>query len=183
MRKERCKQIKTRIFEHVAPVHYGKLSLNEAYRLFSHLGSQAEIERCLDEFVKNGVANKVKVAQGKFYVFEGIALEFGRKWKEKLEDLKEQNKELENAILVLQQELEVIQKMRGIWLDGWEDVLKDPDVYSSVNNYISSVCFGQYVERVLGGVKEKNRQLRMLNKKIEELESRLRKSFESQGGR
>jgi len=183
MRKEQCRQIRTRIFEHVAPAHFGKVSLNNAYRLFSHLGSLSEIERCLDEFLKNGLAKKVEAAQGKFYVFEEIALEFGRRWNEELADLREQNRELEKEVLVLRGELEAVEKMRDVWVDGWEDVLKDSDVYSSVNNYISSVFFGQYVKRVLGKLQERNRILRTVSKKIREIESKLRASYEDQKGR
>ena len=178
MQKEKCQQIKKHVFENIASTYYGKVSLNYVYRLYSHFGSIAEIEKCLDEFVKNGIAEKVEIAQGKCYIFREIALQFGKRWNKELTDLKERGKELEDEILLLRSEIDAVGKMRDIWLDGWEDVLQDPNLYPSVNNYISSVYFGQRTDRILDRLKDSNRMLNQVNKKIEEIKSKLRVSYE-----
>lgn len=179
MRKEKCRQIKTSIFENVAPSHYGKVNLNDACRLFSHLGSRAEIEKCLDEFVKEKAAIKVAVAQGKVYVFEEIALAFGKKWSDDLERLRDQNKKLESEVSVLQGKIGIIEDIRNLWMEGWEDLLKDQDLCANVSNYVSSVFFASQIEKGLHELKEKNRALKIVNKKIEELENASRASYET----
>ena len=179
MRKEKCRQIKTNIFENVAPSHYGKVNLNDAFRLFSHLGSRDDIEKCLDEFVKEKVAIKVEAAQGKIYVFEEIALAFGKKWSDDLAGLREQNKKLENEVSVLQGKIGIMEDIRNLWMDGWEDLIKDQDLCANVSNYVSSVFFAPQIEKGLHELKERNRTLKIVNKKIEELENLSRMSYET----
>jgi hypothetical protein len=181
MRKEQCNQIKRSVFENVAPMNYGKVGLNDVYRLFSHMGRMVEIEKCIDEFVKDGVAKKVETTHGKFYVFEEIALEFGRKWKEEVSSLKEQMKQIENNELVLNEKLVILEKMRNIWLEGWKDVLKDSDVYVGLHNYVSSIFFGQRIEKILANLKNINERMQIINKRIGELEGRLKESYEEIG--
>jgi hypothetical protein len=172
--------LKTRILEHVAPAHYGKISLNDAYRLFSHFGSLKEIEKCLDGLVKCKAAQKVVTSQGKLYVFEDVALQFGKRWDEELKNLKIQSVNLEKEISFFNKEMEVTEKLREMWLGGWDDVLKDVDTtYASVNNYISSVFFGRYINAIITRIREGDEKLRVVNKKIEEIENVLKGSYES----
>jgi hypothetical protein len=181
MRKDQCNQIKRSVFENVAPMNYGKISLSDVYRLFSHMGRMVEIEKCIDGFVKDGVAKKVETTHGKFYVFEEIALEFGRKWREEVNSLKEQIKQIEDNESVLNEKLATLEKMRNIWLEGWEYVLKDSDVHAGLHNYVSSVFFGQRIEKILANLKNINERMRIINKRIGELERRLKESYEEIG--
>jgi len=178
MRKEKCQQIKAHVFENVAPMQQGKVSLNDVYRMFSHLGSRSEIEKCLDELVGSNRAQKVEVNQGVHYIFQEIALKYGKKWKDEVENLKEQASELESEVTSLKMMLEANEKMMDIWLEGWRDVLKDADVYSSVSNYLSCVFFGQRLKRILDELKDKGKALRVICMKTKEGERKLAASYE-----
>lgn len=178
MRKEHCNQIKKSVFESLAPMNYGKVCLDEVYRLFSHMGKLAEIERCIDEFVKEGVAKKIQTKHGKFYVFEKIALEFGRRWREELNNLKKQMEETKNIELVLSEKIATLEKMRTIWLEGWNSVINNYEVYARVHNYISSIFFGQKIEKILADLKKVSERKRLINKRILEIEDKLKNTYE-----
>lgn len=178
MRKEQCNQIKKNVFENMAPINYGKVCLNDVYRLFSRMGKMVEIEKCIDELVKDGVAKKVETKHGKFYIFEGIALEFGRKWRKELNNLEEQMKQIENSELVLNEKLATLEKMRTMWLEGWNNILEDIDVYTGLHNYISSIFFGQKIEKILRNIKNINERRRIIIIRIRELEARLKDTYE-----
>jgi adenylosuccinate synthase len=179
MRKEQCNQIKKNVFENIAPINYGKVCLNDVYRLFSHVGKIVEIEKCIDEFVKDGIAKKIETKHGKFYVFENIALEFDRKWREELEGLKKQKEQIKNTESILNEKLLTLEKMRTVWLEGWNSVLKDPDVYAGLYNYVSSLFFGQKIEKILTALKNINEKRQIINKRILELENRLKSTYEA----
>jgi hypothetical protein len=179
MRKEQCNQIKKNVFENIATLNYGTVCLNDVYRLFSHVGKIVEIEKCVDEFVKDGIAKKIETKHGKFYVFENIALEFGRKWREELEGLKKQKEQFENTASVLTEKLLTLEKMRTVWLEDWNSVLKDPDVYAGLHYYVSSVFFGQRMEKILTALKNINEKKQIIDKRILELEDRLKSTYEA----
>jgi uncharacterized protein YhaN len=178
MRKEQCNQIKKSVFENLAPVNYGKVCLNDVYRLFSHMGKMVEIEKCIDEFVKNGVAKKIQTKRGKFYVFEKIALDFGRKWREELDNLRKKKKQIENTESILSEKLATLEKMRAFWLEGWNDVLNDPEVYAGLHNYVSSVFLGQRIKKILVNLKNINEEKQVINKRIIEVEDKLKDTYE-----
>ncbi|MEM3765808.1 MAG: hypothetical protein QXU46_02130 [Candidatus Bathyarchaeia archaeon] len=178
MRKEQCNQIKKSVFENLAPMNYGKVCLNDVYRLFSHMGKMVEIEKCVDEFVKDGVAKKIQTKHGKVYVFEKIALEFGKKWKEKLDNLKKQKEQIEDTESILTGKLATLERMRTVWLEGWNSVLNDPEVYAGLHNYLSSVFFGQKIEKILANLKNINERKQVINKRIIEVEDKLKGTYE-----
>jgi len=178
MRKEHCDQIKKRIFENLAPINYGKVCLDDVYRLFSYLGTKAEIEKCVDEFIKDGVARKIETKRGKFYVFDSIALQFGRRWEEEITFLKKQKEDLENIESILKEKLITLEKMRTIWLDGWNSVLSDPDDYAGLHNYVSSIFFGQKIEKILTALRNINDRKQTIKKRIHELEDKLKNTYE-----
>jgi len=177
MRKEKCQQIKTHVFENVAPLHQGKVSLNDVHRMFSHLGSRSEIEKCLNELVDDNMAQKVEMNQGTFYVFSEIALKYGQKWKDELQSLKEHMKNLDGEISSLEKKLEVNEKMMNIWLEGWKEALQDTNTYSCLNNYVSSVFFGQRIEVILNRLREKTKELREINMRAKEAERKIAASY------
>jgi uncharacterized protein YhaN len=179
MRKEQCNQIKKNVFENIAPVNYGKVYLNDVYRLFSHMGKIVEIEKCVDEFVKDGIAKKIETKHGKFYVFENIALEFGRKWREELDILRKKKKQIENKESILSEKLATLEKMRALWLEGWNSALRDPDVYAGLHYYVFSVFFGQRIEKILTALKNINENKQIIDKRILELEDRLKSTYEA----
>jgi len=178
MQKEQCDQIKKRIFENIAPINYGKVCLDDIYRLFTHMGTKSEIEKCVDEFIKDGVARKIETKHGKFYVFNGIALQFGRRWKEELNVLKKQKEHLENIESILKEKLVTLEKMRTVWLEGWNSVLNDSDVYAGLHNFISSVFFGQKIEKILTALRNINDRKQTINKRIHVLEDKLKNTYE-----
>jgi hypothetical protein len=179
MQRKVCQQIKTRVLEYIAPTNYGRVSLNDAYRLFSNLGSRSEIEKCLDELVGSKIAQKTETTSGIFYVFSEIALKFGQKWKNELEGLKTQITSLENETRTLEKRIETNGKVRDIWLEGWKDALQDPETYASVHNYISSVFFGQRIACIFDDLTTKNKTVHSIQRRIREKERRIKDSYQT----
>lgn len=177
MRKELYERIKRKIHENIAPLYYGKVELNNLYRIFSSVANRSEIEKCIEELVKEGFAKKVETNKGKFYVFEKLAAEFGKHWKEKLNNSKMQLKKTELQEAKLRAKLEVLEEMRNIWLEDWDHVLKDPEMYAGLHNYISSVIFGQKIEKILVSLNDINKKIKTISKNIENLENKLKNSY------
>lgn len=177
MQKKKCQQIKTRVVEYLAPLNQGRVNLDQVYRLFSYLGSRSEIEKCMDDLVRSKLAKKVETDSGVSYIFNEIALEYGRKWKDGLENSKAEATRLQDEIELLETNIETQERMRDIWLEGWRNILHDLRVCSSVHNYISTVFFGQKIAGIFGEIEDKNRRLQTIRSGMKDLEKRIKASY------
>jgi len=177
MNKKLLRQIKKRIYENIVPLYYGKIELDNLYRIFSSLAGRSEIKKCIEEFVKDGLAKKVKTDEGEFYIFEKVAREFGERWTQELNKLKIELKKLEDEKNEINKKLQFLADIKSIWLDGWTRFLIDSDVYAGVHNYISCVFFNQKMEQTVMNLKKIDRDLRKIRRRIEELESKLNESY------
>ena len=178
MQKTKCQRIKSSVLENIAPLHYGQVSLNYVCRVFSHMGSKQEIEKCLDELVAEELAEKVETNNGIMYLFEEMALEFGRKWEENLSEFKTKSEELEKRIKTLEKRLIIAETLRDVWIEGWKKNLPD-EFYPPVANYISSVFFGQYLLKIRKDLYNQTQRMSVIKKRSDEEEKRLSSSFKS----
>jgi hypothetical protein len=174
MHEDKCKKIQTQIFENIAPLYDGIVTLNEAVRLFSYLGEKEEIEDCLDQFIKNKIAKKIQTSHGIIYVFEEIALNFGKKWQNDVIELKKQGQELEKTVTVLKQKENHLEELNKIWADGWD---KTDSIYSSLIFYISSVFFAQAKEKIIAEIEEKKRFISKCEQQSRERQQKLDSSY------
>jgi len=174
---KKFRQIKKRIYENIVPLYQGRIELSNLYRIFSSVADQSEIKKCVEEFVKEGLAKKIKTDERELYIFEKIARKFGEKWTKELDKLKIQLKKLENEENEMNKKLQLLADMKSIWLDGWGQFVEDPDIYARVHNYISCIFFGQKMERIITSLKKINRDICKVKEKIEELESKLKESY------
>ena len=133
MRKEECEYIKKCVYQNIAVVYYGRVALSQVYHLFSDYGSLEDIEKCLDSFVKEGIAEKL---EGKIYVFKDIAARFEKKWKDQLQNLETQKNIILSEIDKKENELKILNELYNLWYNGWEKV-EDQSLKSGIKNYIS----------------------------------------------
>lgn len=119
MNKKNVRQIQIQVLENLAPIHEGTLSLNEVIRLFSHLGDKQEIETCLDQLIDNKSVLKTEQNNEVFYIFQGIARQFGQKWRYDITRLKNNISVVEQEIVNLKDRMGKSHELREIWLKGW----------------------------------------------------------------
>ncbi len=136
MRKEECEYIKKCVYQNIAVVYYGRVALSQVYHLFSDYGSLEDLEKCLDSFVKEGIAEKLNEGGAKIYVFKEIAAKFEKKWKDQLENLVTQKNIILREKSKKDNELKVLNELYNLWYDGWEKV-ENQSLKSGIKNYIS----------------------------------------------
>jgi len=176
MKKEICEYIKKCVYENIAPIHYGKVSLSEVYRLFSNYGSLSDLENCLDDFIKNGIAEKKMNSKGKIYIFKNIALEYGKRLKKELNNLKNKEEKIKKEISYIKNNIGIIEEIGNIWKEKWEKYFKNK-TYASLINYIS-IFLGNYMKKYLDLLQDYNNKLKEIEGKIEEIQSILEESYE-----
>ena len=165
MRQEQKRQIQEAVLHNIAPAYTGQVSLEDVARTFTGRGSIAEIEGCLDEFVKQGRAEKTVVLGRTYYVFEGIAGEAASSNEKRLDEIQ---KELEflsgqeqEAERMLAQERQAIDVLRPIWLTRLDESSLDPSDVQRIQNYTALL-----IDRPL---QEKSRRLIEIRSRISEL--------------
>src|SRR5439155_23736848 len=72
MRVETRRQIREAVLHDMAPAHAGQVSLEEVSRAFRGRGDFIEVEECINDLVKEGVAMKTEVSGRSYDLFEGI---------------------------------------------------------------------------------------------------------------
>ncbi|MGC9014893.1 MAG: hypothetical protein ACP5KW_11010 [Thermoproteota archaeon] len=164
MRKEECEYIKKCVYQNIAVVYYGRVALSQVYHLFSDYGSLEDLEKCLDSFVKEGIAEKLD--EGKIYVFKDIATKFEKKWKDQLEELVKQKDMILSETSKKKDELKVLNELYNLWYEGWEKV-ENQSLKSGIKNYIS--MFWQST------IKEYVKTLQELENKLSSVESGITK--------
>jgi ribosomal protein L33 len=88
MRREACQYVKRQVSNYLAPTYQGRIDLLAIYRLFSDHGTLVELEACMDEFVKEGIAQK-SVEQGcKYYVFANSVCKHDKARRQRIRKLK-----------------------------------------------------------------------------------------------
>jgi len=137
MKKENREYVRKCVYQNIVLANYGRVSLGQVYRLFSDYGSLAELEKCLDSFVKEGVAVKLNEGGAKIYVFKEIAARFEKKWKEQLENLEAQKNIILRQKTRKENEVKVLNELYNLWHNGWKDI-KNQSVTAGIKNYISN---------------------------------------------
>jgi DNA mismatch repair ATPase MutS len=164
MRKEDWEYIKKCVYQNIAVAYCGRVTLSQVYRLFSDYGSLEDLEKCLDSFVKEGIAEKLD--EGKIYVFKDIATKFEKKWKDQLEELVKQKDMILSETSKKKDELKVLNELYNLWYEGWEKV-ENQSLKSGIKNYIS--MFWQST------IKEYVKTLQELENKLSSVESGITK--------
>lgn len=167
MKKEDCEYIKRCVYQNIALTNYGRVSLSQVYRLFSDCGSLKELEKCLDSFVSEGIAEKLYEGGAKTYIFKEIAAKFERKWKELLENLESQKNVLLSQKAKKENEIKVLNELYNLWHIGWKNTGKKSSELG-IKNYISS-----YWEST---IKECVKAIKELECKLELVESDIKKT-------
>ena len=167
MRKEDWEYVKKCVYQNIVLANYGRVSLSQVYRLFSDYGSLAELEKCLDSFVKEGVAVKLNEGGAKIYVFKEIAAKFEKKWKEQLENLEAQKNIILNQKTRKENDVKVLNELYNLWHNGWKDI-KNQSVTAGIKNYISD--FWQ------SAIQENLKMIQELENKLVLIEDDIRKA-------
>jgi len=167
MRKKEWEYVKKCVYQNIVLANYGRVSLGQVYRLFSDYGSLAELEKCLDSFVKEGVAVKLNEGGAKIYVFKEIAARFEKKWKEQLESLEAQKNIILSQKTRKENEVKVLNELYNLWHNGWKDI-KNQSVTAGIKNYISD--FWQ------SAIQENLKMIQELENKLVLIEDDIRKA-------
>lgn len=171
MRREDCEYVKKCVYQNVALANYGRVTLNQVYRLFSDYGSLSELEKCLDSFVKEGVAEKLNEGGAKIYVFKEIAAKFEKKWREQLENLERQKSIILSEKTRKESEVKVLNQLYNLWLEEWENI-ENQSLKSGIKNYISIFWQSTIRERVKT-LQEIENKLKSVESDITKLENML----------
>jgi predicted ribosome quality control (RQC) complex YloA/Tae2 family protein len=165
VKKEDCEYVKEHVYKYIAPQHLGVVCLHDVYRLFSNYGSPRELEKCLDSFVKEGVAEKLEEeGGGKVYVFKDIVEKFREALVEKLEDLEAQKKRLLNQKAEREREVEVLYELYNLWLSGWSE---EDQIVVGVKNYAADFW--------LSAIREDLKTIRDLEDKLVSIERKIKR--------
>jgi DNA mismatch repair ATPase MutS len=164
MRDEDKEYIRKCVYPNIALANYGRVSLSQVYRLFSDYGSLEEVEKCLDSFVKEGVAEKLNEGGAKIYVFKEIAAKFERKWKEQLENLETQKNIILREKQKKENEVKVLNELYNLWRKGWKSN-KEQSLELGIKNYISSF-WESSIKECVKAIKELEGRLALLESDI-----------------
>jgi len=165
VKKEDCEYVKEHVYKYIAPQHLGVVRLHDVYRLFSNYGSPSELEKCLDGFVKEGVAEK-KLGEGggKVYVFKDIVEKSREALVKKLEDLEAQKKRLLNQKAEREGEVKVLYELYDLWLSGWSE---EDQIVVGVKSYAADFW--------LSAIREDLKTIRDLEEKLVSIESEIKR--------
>lgn len=166
MRPETKKQIREAVLYDMAPAQAGQVNLEDVARVFRGRGELREVEECLDELVKEGLAKRTRLSGRSYYIFESIAGEAAARNERRLKEIEERTgfllKETERLEGLLKEENLALDRLRPIWLSGWEKSKLGPEEILNVRTYVSTVI-GKHPET-------HHRELRKLGANMRELE-------------
>jgi len=184
MHKEQRKQIRDRVYQYVAPAHNGLVRLADVYRLYSHIGTAEEIEKCLDELVKkggkDGNVKKMIIEGEKTYLFVDIATRTKTELDRKLEKLEQKYAILKSQEAAFEAKLNGLFEMRKVWLDGWRNLIQDSRTYVALTNFISSVFFQQRLDQTSRQIEENGKASILIAEQIKSLETEVNYSYKIQ---
>lgn len=171
MKKDHCEYIKKCVLENIAFANYGRVTLSQIYRLFSDYGSLRDLEKCLDTFVKDGVAEK-QIDEGvTIYVFKEIATKFEKRWKEQLNNLLTQKNMLSEKRVKKEMEVKAANELYNIWREGWKNI-KDKKLEHGIKNFISNY-WKCVIDRQVNELKVIENEINILTERIKTLEKLL----------
>ncbi len=167
MRQEQKRQIQEAVLNSMAPAYTGQVSLEDVARAFTGRGSIEEIEECLDDLAKRGHAEKTVVMGRTYYVFQSIAGEAASRNEKRLVEIQREleslSREEETTEQLLNQERDVLDLLRPIWLNGFDRSNLEPSDLQKIQNYTALM--------INKPLQEKTRRLVEIRGRIHELNS------------
>jgi len=167
MRQEQKRQIQEAVLNSMVPAYAGQVSLEDVARAFTGRGSVGEIEECLDDFAKQGRAEKTVVTGRTYYVFQSIAGEAASRNEKRLVEIQKEleslSREKETTEQLLNQERDALDLLRPIWLNGFDLSDLESSDLQKIQNYTALM--------INKPLQEKTRRLLEIQSRIQELKS------------
>ncbi len=165
MKLERRKLIREAVLHDMAPAYEGQISLEDVNRAFRGRGEPKEIEECLDDLVKEGLAKKTEVSGLSYYLFESIARDAASRNERRFGEIEKEldllQKEVEGLERLREEERVALDQVRPEWFGGWDKSGLDREAVDKIQNYIAMVIDKPLQDHV--------RELTALRAKITEL--------------
>ncbi len=141
MNLERRKLIREAVLHDMAPAYEGQVSLEDVNRAFRGRGDLKEIEECLNDLVKEGLATKTEVSGRSYYLFESIARDAVSRNERRLGEVENElellQKEIEGLEHLREEERFALDHIRPIWFGGWDKSGLEREALDRVQNYIA----------------------------------------------
>jgi len=143
MRIETRKQIREAVLHDMAPAHAGQVSLEEVSRAFRGQGDFKEIEECLNDLVKEGLAMKTEVSGRSYYLFEGIARDAASQNERRLAQIRTELGsllgEMDELEHLMEEERFALDRIRPIWSKEWDKSELGAEAIGRIQSYLSFI--------------------------------------------
>jgi uncharacterized membrane protein YheB (UPF0754 family) len=178
MKRDVCEALKKQIYDYVATAQEqpGIVHLSDAFQLYSDVGSRREVEQCLDQFVATGVATKHTSPAGPIYVFTQLVARVGRRWRQQLQRLTDQQRQLTQEIAQLEEERRLVEAVQQLWLHDWDTVLSGRP-YAKIRHYIAGVYWAPPLQHIATTLAQQEAKQQVIEQEMQDVQRKLDESF------